>query len=69
MEVKPSVPCYEGYFGGKINHYLPQFLVLCYYITADRIAGELWWTIQEHLPDDIIQPWFSILMFNPGAEK
>jgi hypothetical protein len=29
-------------------------------MTADRIARELWWRIQESSPVDIIPPWFFI---------
>jgi hypothetical protein len=44
-----------------------MFLLLRYYMTADKIARELWWTNKEFSPVDIIPQWLCILMYLLGV--
>jgi hypothetical protein len=55
-------------FQGQIHHFLRQFLLLSYQMTAGTIARELWWS-NEEFPVNIIPPWFSILIYRLGNEQ
>jgi hypothetical protein len=57
------------YFVRQISFPSPVSPALLLDDSADRIAGELWWTNQEFFPVDIFPPLFSMLICHVGINN
>jgi hypothetical protein len=54
---------------GQIHHSLRPLLLLATYVSAGRIARELWWKNQMFPSVGITPPWLSMLLYHLGFEQ